>query len=132
MTLPLYASFIDGKTVECAQSFFDLVTPHDGRIIGRIAESGRDGVEIAVKAASLAFAGHRRQPTHVRIGWIKAAAKALLEAADDVAMTICTDVGKPIRRASSEVRRGAEFLDATAAAHCRDGRQGNSRRPGSA
>jgi acyl-CoA reductase-like NAD-dependent aldehyde dehydrogenase len=52
----------------------------------------------------------------VRIGWLKAAAKALLEAANEVASTICTDVGKPIRMASFEVRRGAEFLEATAAA----------------
>jgi aldehyde dehydrogenase (NAD+) len=116
MSLPLYTSFIDGKTVECAQSFFDLVTPHDGQIVGRIAEAGRDGVDIAVKAASLAFARHRKQPAHVRIGWLRAAAKALLEAADDVAVTICADVGKPIRMASFEVRRGAEFLEATAAA----------------
>jgi acyl-CoA reductase-like NAD-dependent aldehyde dehydrogenase len=87
MSLPLYTSFIDGKTVECAQSFFDLVTPHDGQIVGRIAEAGRDGVDIAVKAASLAFARHRKQPAHVRIGWLRAAAKALLEAADDVAVT---------------------------------------------
>ena len=117
MSLPLYTSFIDGKTVECARSFFDLVTPHDGQIVGRIAEAWRDGVDIAVKAASLAFARHRKQPAHVRIGWHRAAAKALLEAADDVAATICADVGKPIRMASFEVRRGgAEFLEATAAA----------------
>jgi acyl-CoA reductase-like NAD-dependent aldehyde dehydrogenase len=59
MSLPLYTSFIDGKTVECARSFFDLVTPHDGQIVGRIAEAGRDGVDIAVKAASLAFVASR-------------------------------------------------------------------------
>jgi acyl-CoA reductase-like NAD-dependent aldehyde dehydrogenase len=116
MSLPLYASFIDGKTVDHASSAFDLVTPHDGNVIGRIAESGREGVEAAVKAASVAFAKHRKQPAHVRIGWLKAAAKALLEASNEVASTICTDVGKPIRMASFEVRRGAEFLEATAAA----------------
>lgn len=116
MSLPLYASFIDGKTVDHAPSTFDLVTPHDGEVIGRIAESGREGVEAAVKAASTAFARHRKQPAHVRIGWLKAAAKALLDATNEIASTICTDVGKPIRMASFEVRRGAEFLEATAAA----------------
>src|SRR5260370_30220847 len=59
---------------------------------------------------------HRKQPAHARIGWLKAAAKALLGATDDIAATICTDVGKPIRMAAFEVRRGAEFLEATAAA----------------
>jgi acyl-CoA reductase-like NAD-dependent aldehyde dehydrogenase len=116
MNLPLYASFIDGKIAENVLSAFDLITPQDGKVIGRIAEAGQAGVDKAVDAASAAFAKHRRQPTHVRIGWLRAAAKALLEAADDVAATICTDIGKPIRIASFEVRRGAEFLEATAAA----------------
>jgi acyl-CoA reductase-like NAD-dependent aldehyde dehydrogenase len=116
MNLPLYASFINGRIVDNAVPAFDLIAPHDGKVIGRIAESGRAGVDKAVKAASIAFAKHRKQPTHVRIGWLGAAAKALLEAGDDIAATICADVGKPIRMASFEVRRGAEFLEATAAA----------------
>jgi acyl-CoA reductase-like NAD-dependent aldehyde dehydrogenase len=116
MSLPLYASFIDGKTIDSASPAFDLITPHDGAVIGRIAESGLEGVDLAVKAANAAFTAHRKQPAHVRIGWLKAAAKALLEAANEVASTICTDIGKPIRMASFEVRRGAEFLEATAAA----------------
>jgi acyl-CoA reductase-like NAD-dependent aldehyde dehydrogenase len=97
-------------------SAFDLIAPQQGKIIGRITESGAAGVDAAVKAASAAFTKHRKQPAHVRIGWLRAAAKALLEAADDLAATICTDVGKPIRMAAFEVRRGAEFLEATAAA----------------
>ncbi len=116
MNLPLYASFFDGKIAAADTPAFDLIAPHDGKAIGRIAEAGRAGVDKAVAAASAAFARHRKQPTHVRIGWLRAAAKALLEASDEIAATICTDVGKPIRMASFEVRRGAEFLEATAAA----------------
>jgi aldehyde dehydrogenase (NAD+) len=70
-------------------------------VIGRIAESGESGVEQAVRAASAAFAEHRKQPTHVRIGWLRAAAKALLASADDIAAVICADVGKPIRMSSA-------------------------------
>jgi acyl-CoA reductase-like NAD-dependent aldehyde dehydrogenase len=116
MTSPLYASFIDGNIAEDARTTFDLISPQDGKVVGRIAEAGQAGVDKAVAAASAAFAKHRKQPTHVRIGWLKAAATALLQARDDIAATICTDVGKPIRMASFEVRRGAEFLEATAAA----------------
>jgi acyl-CoA reductase-like NAD-dependent aldehyde dehydrogenase len=116
MTSPLYASFIDGNIAEDARTTFDLISPQDGKVVGRIAEAGQAGVDKAVAAASAAFAKHRKQPTHVRIGWLKAAATALLQASDDIAATICTDVGKPIRMASFEVRRGAEFLEATAAA----------------
>ena len=116
MALPLYASFIDGTISDDARHAFDLIAPQDGKIVGRIAEAGQAGVDRAVAAANATFAQHRKQPTYVRIGWLRAAAKALLQATDDIAATICTDVGKPIRMASFEVRRGAEFLEATAAA----------------
>jgi acyl-CoA reductase-like NAD-dependent aldehyde dehydrogenase len=116
MASPLYASFIDGNIAEDARNAFDLIAPQDGKVVGRIAEAGPAGVDKGVAAASAAFAQHRKQPTYVRIGWLKAAAKALLQASDDIAATICTDVGKPIRMATFEVRRGAEFLEATAAA----------------
>jgi acyl-CoA reductase-like NAD-dependent aldehyde dehydrogenase len=116
MSLPIHAAFIDGKIVGGARPDIDLVTPEDGKIIGHIAESGIAGVDAAVKAASVAFKANRKQPAHVRIGWIKMAAAALIAAADDIAATICVDVGKPIRMARFEVRRGAEFLEATTAA----------------
>ncbi len=116
-TLPLHAAFIDGEMVDgSALPALDLVTPHDGKVIGRIAESGAHVVDRAVQAAASAFAAHRKQPAHQRIAWLKAAAAALTGAAEDVAATICADVGKPIRMARFEVRRGAEFLEATAAA----------------
>jgi acyl-CoA reductase-like NAD-dependent aldehyde dehydrogenase len=114
--LPLYRAFIDGKLIEDESPTVDLVTPHDGKTIGRVAESGAAGVARAVKAASAAFAANRRQPTHRRIAWLKAAAAALSASGEEIAATICADVGKPIRMAKFEVRRGAEFLDATAAA----------------
>lgn len=116
MNLPIYASFINGKTHENSRAAFDLVTPHDGKTIGRISEAGKEGVALAVRAAGAAFAQHRKQPTHIRIGWLKAAAAALTGASEEIAAIICADVGKPIRMATFEVRRGAEFLEATASA----------------
>lgn len=115
-TLPLYAAFIDGKMADGADSAFDLVTPQDGKTIGRIAESGTPVVDKAVRAAAAAFAANRKQPTHQRMSWLKAAAAMLTANADEIAATICADVGKPMRMAKFEVRRGVEFLEATAAA----------------
>ncbi len=115
-SLPVYADFIDGRMTEGGAEAFDLVTPHDGKVIGRISESGTAGVDRAVKAAGAAFAANRKQPTHKRIAWLKAAAAALTAAGEEIAAIICADVGKPIRMASFEVRRGAEFFEATAAA----------------
>jgi acyl-CoA reductase-like NAD-dependent aldehyde dehydrogenase len=116
--LPVFTDFVDGKSAPADQdaSGLDLIAPQGGQLIGTIAESGITGVERAVAAASAAFAAHRKQPTHQRIAWLNAAARALRNAGDEIAALICEDVGKPIRMARFEVRRGAEFLELTAAA----------------
>ena len=116
--LPRFTDFVGGKSTAADQSVsgFDLVAPQTGRSIATIAESGKTGVDRAVAAASAAFAVNRKQPTHQRITWLNTAANALKNAGDEIAALICEDVGKPIRMARFEVRRGAEFLELTAAA----------------
>jgi acyl-CoA reductase-like NAD-dependent aldehyde dehydrogenase len=113
--VPEIASFIGGEAPRGAQAF-DFVRPQDGKVIGRIVEAGAHGVEAAVRAASAAFAEHRKSAAHERIGWLKAAATALINDAEEIAQLICEDVGKPIRSSRFEVKRGAEFLEACAAA----------------
>jgi acyl-CoA reductase-like NAD-dependent aldehyde dehydrogenase len=114
MTTPIISSFLGDEKPSEAPTF-DQVRPQDGRIIGRIAESGQSGVEAAVAVATAAFAAHRSSSVHQRVGWLKSAADTLSQTVDEIAALICEDVGKPIRIARGEVRRGAEFLEATAA-----------------
>jgi acyl-CoA reductase-like NAD-dependent aldehyde dehydrogenase len=116
--LPVFADFVGGElvAVDQASGRLDLIAPQSGQTIGKIAESGKAGVDRAVAAASVAFAVNRKQPTHQRIAWLNAAATTLRKAGDNIASLICEDVGKPIRMARFEVRRGAEFLELTAAA----------------
>ncbi|MDB5519491.1 MAG: aldehyde dehydrogenase [Tardiphaga sp.] len=121
MTNPTQAAlsdFVGGRFVPVSDDagMLDLIDPKDGRLIGRIAESGKAGVDRAVKAASIAFAAHRKQPAHQRIAWLKIAAATLTKANAEIAALICEDVGKPIRMAKFEANRGAEFLELTAAA----------------
>jgi acyl-CoA reductase-like NAD-dependent aldehyde dehydrogenase len=113
-TIPVISSLLGDEKPSDAPTF-DQVRPQDGRVIGRIAESGQSGVEAAVAVATAAFAAHRSSPVHQRVGWLKSAADALSQTVDEIAALICEDVGKPIRIARGEVRRGAEFLEATAA-----------------
>jgi acyl-CoA reductase-like NAD-dependent aldehyde dehydrogenase len=116
--LAYLSDFVDGKpaAIDASALGLDLVAPQTGRSIGTIAESGTSGVDRAVAAASAAFAANRKQPTHQRIAWLNAAAGAIKKAADELADLISEDVGKPIRMARFEVRRGTEFLELTAAA----------------
>ena len=80
MTGTVFASFIDGRTTEAGEKLFDLVAPQAGKVIGQISEAGAAGVDRAVKAAAVAFSANRKQPTHQRIAWLKAAAAALSQA----------------------------------------------------
>ena len=108
--------FINGSAVEAGSPGLDLVRPGDGAPIGCLLEAGAAGVDQAVAAARAAFVQVRRAPLHQRLGWLHSAARALEGAAEEIAQMISSDLGKPIRVARFEARRGAEFLVTTAAA----------------
>lgn len=114
--IPTIGSFIGGREVGHHSAAFDLVNPQDSSVIARIAEAGALGVDAAVAAAKSAFAAHRKAPIHQRAAWLKAAAAALAQANEEFARLICEDVGKPIRVARGEVKRGVEFIEACASA----------------
>jgi acyl-CoA reductase-like NAD-dependent aldehyde dehydrogenase len=108
-------SFIPGATVTDA-SYTEFKRPQDGVAIGRIGEAGVEGVDAAVASAREAFRKHRKAALATRIAWLKAAAKAARENAVELAELISEDVGKPVRMARFEANRGAEFIEACAAA----------------
>ena len=90
-------------------------TSHDqAAIISHVAarfesfEAGETGVA-AAPAAHAADLTHRKAPLHQRISWLNLAATAVDKAADELAALIREDVGKPIRLALFEARRGGDF-----------------------
>jgi acyl-CoA reductase-like NAD-dependent aldehyde dehydrogenase len=109
------SSFIPGASVAAA-SQTEFRRPQDGTVIGRIDEAGNAGVDAAVISAREAFRRHRKVPLATRVEWLKAAAKAVRAHAAELADLISEDVGKPIRMARFEANRGAEFIEACAAA----------------
>ena len=113
---PMIASFVNGHTLAHEGGGFPLVRPQDGAAIGTIAEAGAKGVAAAVAGAQEAFRAQRRAPLHQRIGWLKAAAGALGGTAEEIAQIICEDVGKPIRIARFEAKRGVNFIESCMAA----------------
>src|SRR5262245_32322794 len=109
-------SFVPGATVPAPGNDIEFRRPQDNAVIGRIGEGGADGVAAAVASSRKAFVAHRKTPMAVRIGWLKAAAVALRDAAEEIAALISEDVGKPIRMARFEVNRGVDFIEACVAA----------------
>jgi acyl-CoA reductase-like NAD-dependent aldehyde dehydrogenase len=99
-----------------AQSYAQFTRPQDGVPTGRIAETDAAGVDAVVTSALGAFHQHRKVPLAVRVEWLKAAAASVRASASEIADLISEDVGKPIRMARFEAIRGADFLEACAAA----------------
>jgi hypothetical protein len=57
--LSVFAAFVDGKMAEGSEPLFDLVTPQNGSIAGRVSELGILGINKAVNAAQ-----RRQEPAH--------------------------------------------------------------------
>lgn len=109
-------SFVGGKPLPSREAGFPLVRPEDGKTTAFLVEAGAEGVAAAVENAKPAARIARKATLHQRSQWLTAAAEALKANADAIAALISEDVGKPIRPARFETRRGVEFIEACAAA----------------
>ena len=114
--LPDLTSFVGGESIAGGGGRLDLVAPGDGRVHARLVEAGEEGVAKAVSDSLRAFRENRRSTLHGRSLWLRAMAAALASKAEDFAFVLCQDVGKPLRAARFESKRGAEFLEACASA----------------
>lgn len=95
----------DGQT-------FDDRSPVDGRVIAQIARCGAADIDAAVAAARAAFEDRRwaGQPPAQRKRVLIKLAELLLAQRDQLALTECLDMGKPLRFARS--------VDVAGAANC--------------
>ncbi|MEQ8967591.1 MAG: aldehyde dehydrogenase family protein [Azospirillaceae bacterium] len=109
-------AFIGGETRRLDGPAVELKRPQDGSVGGHLVEAGAAGVAKAVADARRAFDVHRRATSRDRSEWLKAAAAGLRERAGPIAEAVSADIGKPIRAARFETGRGADLLEACAAA----------------
>lgn len=95
----------DGQT-------FDDLSPVDGRVIAQIARGGAGDIDAAVAAARAAFNDRRwaGQPPAQRKRVLIKLAELLMAQRDELALTECLDMGKPLRFARS--------VDVAGAANC--------------
>ncbi|MEI8257654.1 MAG: aldehyde dehydrogenase family protein, partial [Deltaproteobacteria bacterium] len=78
---------------------------YSGAVATRVALAGRDAIEQAIAAAARAATPMRRMPPHARQAVLEHCVRRLRERADDLAVTLCIEAGKPIRDARGEVTR---------------------------
>jgi acyl-CoA reductase-like NAD-dependent aldehyde dehydrogenase len=93
----------------------DVLSPFDGRVVGRTSVGQDADFETAAAAAVAAAPVMRRWPAYARIATLRAVADGLRADREAIALTLSDEAGKPIRDARTEVDRAAFVFDTTAA-----------------
>lgn len=101
---------IGGKWVDGADGTFDVHDPATGEVLARVADaSAQDGVR-ALDAAAEAQRSWARTPPRERGEVLRRTWQLLQDRAEDFALLMTLEMGKPIAESRAEVAYGGEFL----------------------
>ena len=90
--------YIDGRwTAPSGKKTIDVISASTEEVMGRIPEGDAADVQIAVAAARRAFDGWAATPVAERAALLKKIQEGLKARADDIARTICGEVGMPLK-----------------------------------
>src|SRR5213079_823143 len=85
------------------EEWIEVHSPYNGEVIGRAPKSGADDARRAVDAAARAI--ESPLPAHERAAILDRVADLLRERHEEMARTICSEAGKPIKTARVEASR---------------------------
>ncbi|HVW43840.1 MAG TPA: NAD-dependent succinate-semialdehyde dehydrogenase [Amycolatopsis sp.] len=89
---------------------FDVSNPADGSSLGAASDGSAADARRAVDAATQAFESWSRSTAYERAGYLERAHALMLERAEDLAVLMTKEQGKPLKAARNEVRYAADFL----------------------
>lgn len=102
--------FIDGEWRNSTDSL-PVLNPATEEEIGRVPIATISDLDDALDAAARGFEEWRGWAPRDRADLIREAARIMRERQADIALSITTEHGKPLRQAMNEVIRGAEFFE---------------------
>ncbi|HRP99352.1 MAG TPA: NAD-dependent succinate-semialdehyde dehydrogenase [Terrimesophilobacter sp.] len=103
--------FITGKWVDATGGgTLDVHDPATGKVIRTIADATPDDAKKAMDAAADTQASWAAVPARERSNILRRAFDLLTERADDFALLMTIEMGKPLAESMGEVKYGAEFL----------------------
>ncbi|MEA4838485.1 MAG: NAD-dependent succinate-semialdehyde dehydrogenase [Rhodospirillaceae bacterium] len=105
-------AFIDGVWTDAADgATFAPVNPATGKPIAAITDCGVDETRRAILAAQTAWLSWRAMPVKERSRILRAWYDLICAHADDLAVIMTIEQGKPLTEARGEVLAGAAFVD---------------------
>ena len=101
-------SYIDGTWCEAdSGERFDVDNPADGSIVGSVPVCGAGETKRAIDAANAALPAWRALTAKQRAGVLRKWFELMLAHADDLALILTTEQGKPLAEAKGEIMYGA-------------------------
>ena len=109
-----YPLILGGKEIHTDEKF-EVKSPYDGKVLGRISIANDEIVDKSAEIAHFAFEETKSLCSRHREDILLRAKQLLSERADEFAKIIVSEVGKTIREARVEVDRAQETLALSAA-----------------
>ena len=101
---------INGEWKHAGSRQFEVINPANGETVARVPDGGRADAAAAIDAAFAAFPAWSGRTAYERAEILNRAYQLMMERADELARTMTTEQGKPLRAARIEVQYGADFL----------------------
>ncbi|SDP05818.1 aldehyde dehydrogenase family protein [Actinacidiphila guanduensis] len=93
-----------------SEDTFDVANPWDGSLVGRVAVPSEEQVEQAVAAADAVKNAFSATPAHVRAAALDHVSRRLAERAEELALLITAENGKPLKWSRAEVGRAVSVF----------------------
>ena len=104
--------FIEGTWVPSEDGTrLEVVDPSDGLPLGSVASATRDDVRRAIDAADRALPAWAALPAKERSAILRRWFDLMVESADDLAVILTAEQGKPLPEAKGEILYGAAFVE---------------------
>jgi succinate-semialdehyde dehydrogenase/glutarate-semialdehyde dehydrogenase len=100
-----------GGSWRYADARYEVRNPATGDIVGWADDAGEAEARAAVDAAARAAAHWRSQPAEVRSSILRAAAMAIRADADELALLLTQECGKPVSEARGELMSATAAMD---------------------
>jgi succinate-semialdehyde dehydrogenase/glutarate-semialdehyde dehydrogenase len=103
-------AFINGTWIGGGTTF-SVSDPASGEILARVAELGATEIRLAIEAANAAWPTWRKQTAKQRATIMRKWFDLILANADDLALLMTREQGKPLAEAKGEIIYGASFVE---------------------
>ena len=105
-------AFINGEWCDAkAGKVIDVQNPASNTIIGTVPDCDAEDTRLAISAANDAFASWSKMSAHARAALLRKWHDLMLAHADDLALIMTLEQGKPLAEAKGEILYGASFVE---------------------